>query len=53
MSLFLPPNVQPLAPAPDMQDWNDKSMAGLEDADFFKTPKGLEKRSVSLDYTQL
>ena len=53
MALFLPSNLQPLAPAADIESWDDKSMMGLENADFFKTPKGLENRSVPLDYTQL
>lgn len=53
MALFLPPNVEPLAPAADLKSWNDQSMAGLDNAEFFKMPKGTENRSVSLDYTQL
>jgi 3-dehydroquinate synthetase len=53
MSLFLPSNVSPLPPAADMQSWKDESIAGLENAEFFKLPKGLENRSVKLDYTQL
>lgn len=55
MALFLPSNVQPIAPAADLKNWNDHSLAGLDnaDSDFFKMPKGLENRSVKLDYTQL
>ena len=53
MSLFLPPNVQPLEPASSMQNWNDQLSSELENADFFKSPKGMENRSVQLNYNQL
>jgi len=53
MALFLPSNVQPLDPAADIQSWNDQSISGLENAEFFKLPKGSENRSVELNYTQL
>lgn len=53
MSLFLPSNVQPLAPAADLQSWDDRTTAGLDNAEFFQMPKGMEDRSVQLDYTQL
>ena len=42
MTTFLPSNVTPLPSAANIQNWNDKMVHGLEDADFFKTPKGLE-----------
>ena len=53
MSLFLPPNVKPLAPAADLSTWNDDSTAALSNAEFFKMPKGMENRSVELEYNQL
>ena len=53
MSLFLPPNVKPLEPAASMENWNDQSLSAIANADFFKCPKGMENRSVQLDYTQL
>ena len=53
MALFLPSNVSPLPPAANMQSWKDESITGLDNAEFFKLPKGLENRSVQLDYTQL
>lgn len=55
MALFLPPNVEPLAPASDVDSWNDQ--ADIEDslanAEFFKKPIGLENRNVEVDYVQL
>jgi hypothetical protein len=53
MATFLPTNVEPLPPAADLKTWNDISMAGLENAEFFKFPKGLENRSVKLGYSQM
>lgn len=54
MSLFLSQNTQIQASVPEVQNQADQTAAaGLENADFFKCPKGLENRSVQLDYTQL
>ena len=55
MSLFLPKNVEPLAPAANLDSWNDQmhSENPLANAEFFMKPTGMEKRSVSLDYHQL
>ena len=52
MALFLPANVKPLEPASNMSTWDDSNV-GTANIDFFKTPKGLEKRSVELDYKEL
>lgn len=55
MSLFLPKNVEPLAPAANLDNWNDQldAESSLANAEFFKLPTGMENRSVSLDYHQL
>lgn len=52
MALFLPTNVKPLAPASNMTSWDDSNV-DTSNINFFKTPKGLEKRSVELGYKQL
>ena len=53
MSLFLPKNVQPLQPASNISTWSDDSKIDVANTDFFKIPKGLEKRSVEIGYKQL
>jgi hypothetical protein len=55
MSLFLPKNVEPLAPAANLDNWNDQldAESSLANVEFFKLPTGMENRSVSLDYHQL
>jgi hypothetical protein len=55
MSLFLPTNVDSLAPASNLDNWNDQvdSESTLANADFFKKPKGMENRNVEIDYIQL
>ena len=53
MSLFLPPNVQPLEPVVDIHNWTDQVSPALKNADFFKSPRGMENRSVQLNYKQL
>ena len=56
MSLFLPPNVKPLAPAESIETWNDQlnsDARSLDDSEFYRKPTGLDKRSVSIDYVQL
>jgi len=55
MSLFLPSNIEPLAPASNLDNWNDQvdSESALANADFFKQPQGMEHRNVEIDYIQL
>mgnify|MGYP007024292262 CR=1 FL=1 len=55
MSLFLPKNVEPLAPAANLDNWNDQLdvESALAGSDFFKVPSGMENRSVSIEYHQL
>jgi hypothetical protein len=54
MSLFLPPNVQPLPPSANLETWSDQDVDGaLANAEFFKKPKGMENRTVELDYIQM
>lgn len=53
MALFLPKNVEPLAPASNLENWNDQAENALANTDFFQKPKGMENRSVHVDYFQL
>jgi hypothetical protein len=55
MSLFLPNNVAPIAPAANLDNWNDQidSESFLANADFFKKPTGMENRNVEINYHQL
>jgi hypothetical protein len=55
MSLFLPNNVAPIAPAANLDNWNDQidSESSLANADFFKKPTGMENRNVEINYHQL
>lgn len=57
MALFLPPNVQPLEPAANLDTWNDQQLDAADgsksNADYFKKPIGMENRNVELDYHQL
>lgn len=55
MALFLPPNVKPLEPAANLENWDDQidSESALANADFFKKPIGVENRNVDIDYFQL
>lgn len=52
MSFFLPPNVKPLLPSENIDSWSDQDVE-LARTDFFNIPKGLENRTVDIDYTQL
>ncbi|GFH52968.1 2-deoxy-scyllo-inosose synthase [Chaetoceros tenuissimus] len=55
MSLFLPKNVEPLAPAANLDNWNHQLdvESALVGSDFFQVPSGMESRSVSIEYHQL
>jgi hypothetical protein len=55
MALFLPKNVQPLAPAANLDNWNDQTEidTSISNFDFFKKPSGMENRSVEINYHQL
>jgi hypothetical protein len=55
MSLFLPKNVQPLAPAADLDNWNDQVDydTSISNFEFFKKPHDMENRSVEINYHQL
>ena len=52
MALFLPPNVKPLEPAANLENWDDQidSESALANADIFKKPIGVENRNVDIDY---
>jgi hypothetical protein len=55
MALFLPKNVQPLAPAANLDNWNDQIEidTSISSLDFFKKPTGMENRNVEIKYHQL
>jgi hypothetical protein len=53
MALFLPNNVEPLAPAADLNSWNDKTDGAHAEAEYFQKPIGIEKRNVGIKYHQL
>uniref|UniRef100_A0A7S3VG49 3-dehydroquinate synthase N-terminal domain-containing protein n=1 Tax=Chaetoceros debilis TaxID=122233 RepID=A0A7S3VG49_9STRA len=55
MALFLPPTVEPLASASNVDSWNDQvdNENSLANAEFFKKPIGLKNRNVEVDYVQL
>jgi 3-dehydroquinate synthetase len=51
MTTILPPSLEPLNPSSNMGTTTDSE--ATPQMEFFNTPKGLEKRKVSLDYIQL
>lgn len=56
MALFLPPNVKPLEPMSNLDNWNDQleSVDGSDpNAEFFKKNIGTENRNVEVEYHQL